>query len=64
MCEVKSRIVTAKPAFKQEEGCYCQQVGLKVKEENVKFYIWGIAYGAEEEWSLVGLIVWEMRSVV
>jgi hypothetical protein len=48
----------SKTSIQQEEGCCHQQIGLKFKEENVKFYIWCIAlYGAEEEWRLVGPIL-------
>jgi hypothetical protein len=42
-CEIKPRIAMATTAFNNNNKSFYQQIGLKCKEELVKWYIWSVA---------------------
>jgi ribosomal protein L23 len=46
--EIKSRIATAKAAFKRKKNLYTSQVDLNLRKKTVKCYIWSLALNGAE----------------
>jgi hypothetical protein len=50
--EIKSRIVTAKSAFKKEKTHFASRLDLNLRKKLVKRYIWSTAFYSTESWIL------------
>jgi len=53
-CEhgMKSRIAHGKSGTQQEEDCFHQQIGLKLRQKLVECYVWSITLCGAETWTL------------
>jgi len=52
MCEIKSRIVMAKAAFKRKKTLFTRKLDLNLRKKLVKCYIWSMALYGAETWTL------------
>ena len=52
MCEIKSRIATAKAAFNKKKTLFTSILDLNLKKKLVKCYIWSMAFYGAETWTL------------
>jgi len=53
--DMKSRIAHGKSGTQQEEDCFHQQIGLKLRKKLVKCYVWSITLCGAETWTLRAL---------
>ena len=51
-CEIKSRIVMAKAAFKKKKILFSSTLDLNLRKKLVKCYIWSRALYGAETWTL------------
>jgi hypothetical protein len=51
-CEIKSRIVMAKAAFKKKKTLFTGKLDLNLRKKLVTCYIWSIALYGAETWTL------------
>jgi len=51
-CEIKSRIAMAKAAFDKKKNLFTSKLGLNLRKELVKCYVWSIALYGAETWTL------------
>ena len=52
ICEIKSRIATAKAAFNKKGALFTSTLDLKLRKKLAKCYIWSIALYGAETWAL------------
>jgi hypothetical protein len=51
-CEIKSRIVMAKVAFKKKKNLFTSKLDLNLRKRLVSCYVWSIALYGAETWTL------------